>query len=484
MSWTYDPFGNRLSQNSGGAAQVAMPSPSTASYTAASNQMTAYNGYALAYDAAGDVTQDALNSYLYDAEGRICAVKTAGPSYTGYIYDAAGTRVAKGSLTSFSCNFATNGFKANTSWVLGPGGEQVTEYSVTGTPGSYVSTWQHTNAFSGGHITATYHDSGTYFYLADWLGSKRVELGANGCATAYASLPYGDGLTTVALPGFTACAADATEHHFTGKERDAESGNDYFGARYYASSMGRWLSPDADFTLRRILPNPQKWNRYAYVHNNPLVYFDPDGMADFRIFDNYSDKDLPSGGRPNWGALAAAARKNGHTVEIYNVASGNATQANMNAALHSQGTNVLSIGHNVLSPSSFNAIGIMLGNGTFMGQGTGPDNAPMMSFSNITASSVTILGCSSFDLGGQFPTTTFTGIQDTTDHMSNSLTDEQAGAAWLTSASSLPANQPVDLAAAAAAANNVVTHSTNTVSVPGDKPVNVDKGDKVVERKQ
>jgi len=87
------------------------------------------------------VTYDGLNSYLYDAEGRLstprtkalrgdpglCAAKTAGPSLTGYVYDAAGTRVAKGSLTSFSCNFATNGFTATSNYVLGPGDEQVTE---------------------------------------------------------------------------------------------------------------------------------------------------------------------------------------------------------------------------------------------------------------------------------------------------------------------------------------------------------------------
>jgi RHS repeat-associated protein len=153
--------------------------------------------------------------------------------------------VAKGSLTSFSCNFASNGFKATSSYVLGPGGEQVTEYSVTGAPGSYVSSWVHTNAFSGGHITATYAWSNsahtatdTYFYLADWLGTKRAEVGAGGCLSNYASLPFGDGLNTTSASN---CFADATEHHFTGKERDAESGNDYFGARYYASSMGRWV---------------------------------------------------------------------------------------------------------------------------------------------------------------------------------------------------------------------------------------------------
>ena len=135
-----------------------------------------------------------------------------GRRYTGYIYDAGGIRVAKGSLTSFSCNFATNGFTPTTSYVLGPGGEQVTEYAVSGPAGNYASTWQHTNAFSGGHLQATYHDTGTYFYLGDWLGTKRVEVGTNsngngiGCAAAFTSLPYGDGLTTVALPGYAACS--------------------------------------------------------------------------------------------------------------------------------------------------------------------------------------------------------------------------------------------------------------------------------------
>jgi RHS repeat-associated protein len=67
----------------------------------------------------------------------------------------------------------------------------------------------------------------------------------------------------------------------TGKERDTESGNDYFGARYYASSMGRWLSPDWSAKVYPVpyakLDNPQTLNLYAYVGNNPLNRFDPDG---------------------------------------------------------------------------------------------------------------------------------------------------------------------------------------------------------------
>lgn len=82
-----------------------------------------------------------------------------------------------------------------------------------------------------------------------------------------------------------ACASHVffPSHHFTGKERDAESGNDYFGARYYASSMGRWMSPDPGKINKKHLANPQKWNKYAYVLNNPLALFDPDGQEEITI---------------------------------------------------------------------------------------------------------------------------------------------------------------------------------------------------------
>lgn len=65
---------------------------------------------------------------------------------------------------------------------------------------------------------------------------------------------------------------------FTGKERDAETGLDYFGARYLSGAQGRFTSPDPLFIEAKRLPDPQAWNLYAYVRNNPLRLVDPDTM--------------------------------------------------------------------------------------------------------------------------------------------------------------------------------------------------------------
>jgi len=62
-----------------------------------------------------------------------------------------------------------------------------------------------------------------------------------------------------------------------GKERDSETGLDYFGARYYGSSIGGFTTVDPRMTIDKNVVDPQRWNRYAYARNNPLKYVDPDG---------------------------------------------------------------------------------------------------------------------------------------------------------------------------------------------------------------
>jgi RHS repeat-associated protein len=72
-------------------------------------------------------------------------------------------------------------------------------------------------------------------------------------------------------------------YQFTGKERDPESNLDNFGARYDSSSLGRFMSPDPKILSIRHIVNPQKWNKYAYTVNNPLNFFDPDGLEEVTI---------------------------------------------------------------------------------------------------------------------------------------------------------------------------------------------------------
>jgi RHS repeat-associated protein len=85
----------------------------------------------------------------------------------------------------------------------------------------------------------------------------------------------------------TCAHRELLSHRYTGKEGDSESGNDYFGARYYASSMGRFMSPDWDSKPQAVpyanLADPQSLNLYSYVLNNPLSKTDPNGHDWFNV---------------------------------------------------------------------------------------------------------------------------------------------------------------------------------------------------------
>ena len=110
-----------------------------------------------------------------------------------------------------------------------------------------------------------------WFYDTDAIGSVRLITDDSGGTFArYDYAPFGEP-TLVEDPD--------NARRFAGKEFDAESGLNYFGARYLAGELGRFTSVDPVIPLQSALLDPQLWNRYVYVRDNPLRYRDPDGRC-------------------------------------------------------------------------------------------------------------------------------------------------------------------------------------------------------------
>ncbi len=220
------------------------------------------------YDASGNETADATSTYAWNAESQI---KTGGG--IAYLYDGQGNRVEKSGTKLY--------------W-YGPGGEVLDE---TDTSGSITNT-----AFSeyvylnGTRIARRDYQNNVYYYFEDQVNSSRViaEI-PNGSSTATLCYdadfyPYGGEVD------FTSTCSQ--NYKFQGKERDPETANDYFGARYYSSTYGRFLSADWSSTPAPVpyanLTNPQTLNLYAMVGDNPESFADLDGHCGERGSNNNS----------------------------------------------------------------------------------------------------------------------------------------------------------------------------------------------------
>jgi RHS repeat-associated protein len=232
----------------------------TEGLSATATNLNQLGGVGLLYDAAGNVTTDNLgNTYTYDAENRISAVE----GYT-YYYDADGTRMEK-----------TTGSSGTTYW-QGPSGT-LTETDITGTINEeYIF-------FNGQRIARVDRPTGTVnYYFSDKLGSASVITGASGTVQAeYFYYPYG-GL-------FSSSGSDPNHYKFTGKERDSETNLDQFGARYYTSSIGRFMTPDwaarPTSVPYAVFGDPQSLNLYTYVRNDPVSRADADGHVSLEAID-------------------------------------------------------------------------------------------------------------------------------------------------------------------------------------------------------
>ena len=215
------------------------------------------------YDAAGNTISNGSATYVYDAENRLIA--TAG---TSYIYDGEGERVEKCTegTTPGTCSSGATG----TLYWRGTGSETLAETDLAG------NEQEEYLFFNGQRIARRDVNSlgatvAVHYYFSDHLGSHGVVENATGtaCEQDIDYYPYGGQQND-----YCSGSGVSQNYKFTGKERDAESGNDYFGARYYASSMGRFSSPDS---VAGDPEDPQSWNLYSYVRNKPTISTDPDG---------------------------------------------------------------------------------------------------------------------------------------------------------------------------------------------------------------
>jgi len=257
-SYAYDRYGNRWQESPYGTGNSCNSRPLSFN---ANNHIVGYM-----YDAAGNELYDGAHNYTYDAESRIRSVDTN----LTYVYDADGRRVAKKNGTTFTADY-----------ILDQSGRELAQLDGGGT-------LVRGEIYAGGRHAGTYNNQGLYFTFVDHLATERIRRNADGSALeTCTNLPFGDGLTC--------SGTDVSALHVTGKERDTESSLDYFGARHYASTMGRFMTADqaADETIPVPLPfadfrNPQSLNLYSYGLNNPVSNVDPDGHDVHVCVDNSS----------------------------------------------------------------------------------------------------------------------------------------------------------------------------------------------------
>jgi RHS repeat-associated protein len=205
------------------------------------NNRLVNTGLGVQHDAAGNQTAIGAYRYTYDGENRVVS-STVNAVTTTYAYDGEGRRVRKGSIVMVYDAF----------------GRLAAEY--------------------GGTVSAA--EAGRLYRTEDHLGSTRlVTDGSGNPRQCQDYLPFGEELPA-GVGGRPSCYMPAGEprHRFTGKERDQETGLDYFGARYYSGAQGRFTSPDAPFADQDP-ENPQSWNLYQYGYNNPLSNIDIDGRS-------------------------------------------------------------------------------------------------------------------------------------------------------------------------------------------------------------
>ena len=267
----YDRYGNRHEQdkNMNTCINVTCPTPSF-SVSTVTNRLI---GPPYAYDASGNMTNDGINTLVYDAENHVVSSSSGSGSGT-YTYDGNGQRVEKVSGgTTIVTIFA--------------GSQVLAEYYNNAQPSSPTNEY----IYAGSLMIASIQSGTTDYWHNDHL-SPRVRTDTSGnVADQRGTFPFGENWypTSTTAP-----------YMFTSYYRDYEAaGNDYAQARTYVGGLGRFSSPDP---VSGSTSDPQSLNRYSYVRNMPVMLTDPFGLTPScntaKNPDTSQPQDSKSGGGP------------------------------------------------------------------------------------------------------------------------------------------------------------------------------------------
>jgi RHS repeat-associated protein len=249
QSWDYDRFGNRISFNSSGIGLATINT--TPAINPETNRFVSTQDFG--YDKTGNVIKDKVNgnvrNFVFNGDNKQVHVKDANNVAIGtYYYDGNGARVKKtvGSETTI--------------FVYDGSGKLVAEYSTT------IPTANPTVSYT----------------TTDNLGSPRVITDKNGNVISRRDFqPFGEELNANNATNRLDTqkynyGEDSVRKRFTGYEKDQETGLDFAESRYYNNKHGRFTAVDPLLASGKS-SNPQTFNRYVYVGNNPLTRVDTDG---------------------------------------------------------------------------------------------------------------------------------------------------------------------------------------------------------------
>jgi RHS repeat-associated protein len=258
-NYTYDPVGNIT------ANPEAPNPPYNYDYGAARKQaVKSAFGKTYLYDLCGNMIvrrgdTTGSQSLEYDGENRLARFCQAGTLVVEYGYAASGQRLWKWKNQTDLQVWIGNIYEekdGKTLYHVFAGGQRICTFE----PGSVLA---------GGTGGASTHVG--YYYHEDILNSSSA-LSDSAGQLMEANVWYPFGRTQTASPQ----APFQVSSKFTGQTLDAETGLYYYGARYYDPELGRFIQPDK---IISDISNPQSYNRYSYVLNNPLKYTDPDGRS-------------------------------------------------------------------------------------------------------------------------------------------------------------------------------------------------------------